>query len=114
MSRSSKTPERKMIRQRLDCLKPRTWIAEAIESASPAPRRSLRPTLIRVPVHLPAEIARRGFVHRRRDARKIRGHVMLEAVLADVVQQLLHARNLHHARAAERFQRIVGESPPPT
>ena len=43
------------------------------------------------------------------DGRKIRGHVMLESVFADVVQQLLHLRNLHHAGAAKRVQRIVGK-----
>ena len=34
---------------------------------------------------------------------------MLEAVLADVAQQLLQARNLHDAGAAEGLERVVGE-----
>ena len=41
--------------------------------------------------------------------RQVGGHVMLEAVLADVAQQFLQLRNAHHARAAERIERIVGE-----
>jgi hypothetical protein len=35
---------------------------------------------------------------------------MLEATLADEVQQLLQVRNLDHARAAECVQRVVGEA----
>ena len=46
----------------------------------------------------------------RSDTGKIGGHVMLETVFADVVQQLLHLRNFDHAGAAESIQRIVGES----
>src|SRR5713101_8402981 len=34
---------------------------------------------------------------------------MLEAALADVAQQMLHARNLDYARAAESLERIVGK-----
>src|ERR1022692_814826 len=35
---------------------------------------------------------------------------MLKSLLADVMQQLLHLRNLHNSGAAKRLQRIVGES----
>src|SRR6478736_1045471 len=33
--------------------------------------------------------------------------MMLESVLADIVQQFLHLRNLDHTRTAKRIQRIV-------
>ena len=45
-------------------------------------------------VHLPAEIPRRGLVHRRAGLAQVGRHVVLEAVLADVAQQLLQLRNL--------------------
>src|SRR5579859_2923302 len=35
---------------------------------------------------------------------------MLKAVLADIVEQFLHPRNLDHSSSAESIQRIVGES----
>src|SRR5208282_553557 len=60
-----------------------------------------------VGVHIPAEISRGGFMHHRRNTGKIRGDVVLEALLADVAQQLLQSRNLHHTRAAKGFQWIV-------
>ena len=41
---------------------------------------------------------------------KIRGNVVLEPVLADEVQQLLHSWNLNYAGASEGIQRIIGES----
>src|SRR5580765_5529915 len=60
-----------------------------------------------VPVHVPAEISGGGFVDGRRNCRQVGGDVMLEALLADVVQQGLHLWNLDHARATESVQRIV-------
>src|SRR5271165_5064988 len=64
---------------------------------------------ISVPVHLPSQITHRSFMHRGSGGREIRGHVMFESVLADVMQQLLQLRNLHHTHTAKRIQRIVGE-----
>ena len=40
---------------------------------------------------------------------EVGGDVVLEAVLADVAEQLLQARDFDHAGAAESFERIVGE-----
>jgi len=45
--------------------------------------------LRRMGVHFPAEIAEGGLLHHGRNTGKIRRHVVLEAVLADIVQQLL-------------------------
>ncbi len=67
--------------------------------------------VISVPVNVPAEISRRRFVHRVGDSCHSARDVMLEAVLADEVQQFLQPRNLHHTGAAERRKRIIGESP---
>src|SRR5258708_13229483 len=47
---------------------------------------------------------------RRANTRKIRRYVVLETVLANVVEQLLHFRNFHHASAAESVQRIIGKA----
>jgi len=40
---------------------------------------------------------------------KIRRHVMLEALLANEVQQLLHLRDFDYARAPEGIERVVGK-----
>ncbi len=47
----------------------------------------------------------------RRDRGKIRRHVMLKSVFADVMQEFLHIGDFHHARAAKCFQRIIREAP---
>src|SRR5439155_6319589 len=60
-----------------------------------------------VPVNFPTEVFRRRFVHRACHRGKIRRHVMFESVLADVPQQPLQLRNLHHSRSAKRLERIV-------
>ena len=65
--------------------------------------------LVTVPVHLPAEIPRGGFVDRAGHRREIRGHVMLEAVLADVMQKPLQVRNPDDSSSAESVERIIGE-----
>jgi len=62
-----------------------------------------------MPVHLPAEVSGGSFVDRSCSRRKIRGYMMLEAVLADITQQFLHLWNLNHACPAEGMQRIVGK-----
>src|SRR6185437_11576199 len=68
-------------------------------------------TLLRVLVDVPAKISRLRLVHRVCYSCHRARDVMLEALLADEVQQLLQAGNLHHACAAERGERIVRESP---
>src|SRR6185437_2548434 len=67
-------------------------------------------TVLRVLVNVPAEISRRRLVHRVGHGRHRAGDVMLEAGLADETQQLLQARNLYYTSAAERRERIIGES----
>src|ERR1035441_6581506 len=62
-----------------------------------------------MPVDVPTEILRRGLMHHPENLRKIGGGVMLKALLADHAQQILQVRDLHHASAAERLERIVGE-----
>src|ERR1035437_3835350 len=65
--------------------------------------------LVKVTVHLPAEIPRGCLVDRASHLREIRGYVMLEAVLADVTQKPLQVRNLDDSSPAESVERIVGE-----
>jgi hypothetical protein len=60
--------------------------------------------LVAVPVHLPAEISNGGFVDSARCSRKVGGHVVLESVFADVVQQLLEVWNLDHADTTKGIQ----------
>src|ERR1700722_6524863 len=48
-------------------------------------------------------------MYRAGGAGKIRSHMMLETILANVAQQLLQAGNLHNAHATKCVQRIVGE-----
>jgi hypothetical protein len=43
------------------------------------------------------------------DVAEVGGHVVLEALAADVLEQLLQLRNLGHASAAESLKRIIGE-----
>ena len=62
--------------------------------------------LISVPVHLPAEITDSSLVHGTCRGGEVRGYVMLEAVLANVMQQILQVRNLDDTDAAKRVQRI--------
>src|SRR5208337_3271339 len=50
-----------------------------------------------------------GFMYGLRNIAEVSGHMVLEALAADVLEQLLQLRNLGHARAAEGLQRIVGE-----
>jgi len=44
---------------------------------------------ISVPIHRPSQISHRSFMNRGGGGREIRGHVMFESILANVVQQLL-------------------------
>ena len=62
-----------------------------------------------VPVHRPAEVFAGGLVDGGGGGGEVGGDVVLEAVLADVAQQLLHVGDLDHAGAAEGVERIVGE-----
>lgn len=50
-------------------------------------------------------------MHGRRNGGKVCCDVMLVAILANEMQQLLHGWNFHHSGATKRFKRIVGESP---
>ena len=63
-----------------------------------------------VGVHLPIEVASGGFVDDGRDTREVGGDVMLETVVTDVAQQFLQSWDFHDARAAERFEWIIGEA----
>src|SRR5580658_5631781 len=64
---------------------------------------------VAVPIRLPAEVAHSRFADGGVHCGEIRRDVMLEAVLANVMQQLLHFGNFDDAGAAESFERIVGE-----
>jgi peptide-methionine (R)-S-oxide reductase len=75
-----------------------------------ASARSVRPYM---PIHVPGEIPRRCFVYRGTDTGQICGHVMLETVFANVMEKLLHFRNLHYAGTPKRIERIVGKPPFP-
>jgi len=59
--------------------------------------------------YIPAQVVRRCFAHGRRYLREVRRYVMLEAVGANEVQELLHVRNPYYAGPAESLQWIVGE-----
>src|SRR5437773_11906008 len=63
-----------------------------------------------MPVHLPPQITSGCFMNGRGDRGKIGGNVMLEAVLANEVQQLLHPWDLNYTCASEGIQRVVSES----
>src|SRR6266566_7623485 len=56
-----------------------------------------------VPVDVPTEIARCGFVDGRSDGGEVGSDVMFEAALANEAQQLLQLRDADDARAAEGF-----------
>src|SRR5438132_8797672 len=60
-------------------------------------------------MHPPAEVPDGSLMHRTRSRREIRRHVMFKSVLANVMQQLLQLRNLHHAHPAKSIQRIASE-----
>ena len=53
-------------------------------------------------LHTPAQVPRGGFAHGRLP-RRVRRHVVLETVLADVAQQPLQVRDPHHARRRRRY-----------
>src|SRR6266567_8981371 len=63
-----------------------------------------------VPVHVPTEITNGGLMNSRSDVREVGGDVVLKAVLADKMQQLLHSSNLDNSCATEGVQRVVSES----
>jgi hypothetical protein len=71
-------------------------------SVSPCGEPVLR--LVAVPVHLPAEVSNGGFVDGACRSREVGGYVVLESVLADVVQQLLEVWNLDHADTTKGIQ----------
>src|SRR5579863_5854417 len=73
-------------------------------------RHSSRLASAPVPVRIPAHVVCCYFMDDSSDGGKVRGDVMLEAVFADVTQQLLHVRNLDDSCAAEGFQRIIGKA----
>src|SRR5207247_9911193 len=63
-----------------------------------------------MPVHLPPQITSGCFMNGRGDRGKIGGNVMLEAVLANEVQKLLHPWDLNYTCASEGIQRVGSES----
>src|SRR5438067_1781498 len=73
-------------------------------------RRSAGSIRAIVPQRVPAHITGGGFVDSSRDRRKIRRHMMLEAIFTNVVQKLLHLRNLDYAGAAKGVERIISEA----
>src|SRR3954454_22314267 len=62
-----------------------------------------------VPMHLPTQVLRRGLVHCGGGFAHVGGDVVLEAVLADVPEEVLQARDLDYPGAAEGLERVVGE-----
>src|SRR5581483_593326 len=62
-----------------------------------------------VPVSVPTEVASCGFMHSTGNGRKIGGHMVLETVFANVMEQFLHLWNLDYACAAEGVQGIIRE-----
>ncbi len=58
--------------------------------------------------NVPTQVAGGGFLDGGGDAGKIGGHVMLKSPFADEMQQALQLWDLHHARASEGVQRVVG------
>ena len=62
-----------------------------------------------MPVHIPTQVSRGGFMHGGCHRREVGSDVVFETVLADVVEQFLHMGDFNHARAAKGIQRIVGE-----
>src|SRR5581483_1467696 len=59
-------------------------------------------------VHLPAEVFAAGFAEHFCGMRWIHGDVMLKALLADVMHQLLKARDVCDGAVAEGVQRVGG------
>src|SRR5262249_3664208 len=66
-----------------------------------------------MPVHIPAEIASAGLVDSGCNGGEIGGNVMLETILKNKIQQLLHIRNLDTPSAAKGVERIFSKPPPP-
>ena len=54
----------------------------------------------------PPQVFAHGFIQGARDERLVDGNMMLEAVLADIGQQFLETRHLHHPLAPKRLQGI--------
>ena len=67
-----------------------------------------------VVIDIPALIICQCLSHGAAVMAAIDGHVMLEAVVADVFQQLLHLRNPDHTVAAETLGSVASDSPSPT
>src|SRR3954468_13297922 len=63
-----------------------------------------------VPQRVPSHIPSGGFVDSSSNRRQVRGNVVLKTVFANVMQKLLHLRNLDHASAAERIEWIIREA----
>src|ERR1700759_5578731 len=69
----------------------------------------LRSSFLLMTIHLPAQVLACRLIDRTRRVREVRRDVVLEAALADVVQELLKVGDLAHTRAAEGCERVVGE-----
>ena len=65
--------------------------------------------MLLVPVHLPAEVLAGGLVDGGGGVGEVGGDVVLEAVFADVAEEVLHVGDLDDAGAAEGVEGIVGE-----
>lgn len=65
--------------------------------------------MLLVPVGGPVEVLGGGLVDGGGGGGEAGGDVVLEAVLADVAEELLHVGDLDDARAAEGVERVVGE-----
>src|SRR5579864_502851 len=71
---------------------------------------SAGPVRCLVPVRFPPEVSSGGFMNCSGHAGKVRRNVMFEAVFANVVQQLLHFRNLHNPSPSEGIEWDIGEA----
>jgi hypothetical protein len=61
-------------------------------------------------MHFPAEVLGAGLVDGGGGGAEIGGDVVLEAVFADVMEQVLQARNFDDAGASEGGERVVFEA----
>jgi hypothetical protein len=62
-----------------------------------------------VRVHFPAKITDGRFLDSPGYLGEVRGHVMLESLLANLLQSFVQSRDVYHAGAAERLQRVLCE-----
>ena len=67
-----------------------------------------RVTKLAMVVNAPTEVIAHGFFDRRCNFAKVERNMVLESVVADELEEVLHSVDFHNSKAAKRIENVIG------